>query len=459
MKQPIAEAIKLNKTFTDPTGREFTAVEDFSLRIFEGEWVALLGQSGSGKSTILRCLIGLSPPTSGEVLCRGRPFQGVHPEASMVFQTFALFPWLTVEENIAVPLLAGEWTARSQKKAVHDAIELIGLTHYHAAYPRELSGGMRQRVAIARALVANPGLLCLDEAFSGLDVLTGENLRQEMLALWHRRDTSLKSVLMVTHNIEEAVETATRIAVLFPNPGRLGLILENSMPYPRDPQSAEFRQLVATIHESIIRQCMPDAPPVEHVTQLSQQTLPPMEQQAAMQAIPSVAPGQILGLLSILEDAAPEASVYSLSNAIGREFGEIIALVTAAELLGLVETPGNTVRLTELGLRFHAAHHSERRLLFGRQIQKLGLFRQLVAHLQRVGTLSESDAIKRITAALPYDNPQRLLQTIVAWGRYAGLLDWDATNDCLRLIHPLGATDSLSQDMNSPPQSGGNTTV
>jgi NitT/TauT family transport system ATP-binding protein len=264
---------------------------------------------------------------------------------------------------------------------------------------------------------------------------------------------------MVTHNIEEAVETATRIAVLFPNPGRLGLILENSMPYPRDPQSAEFRQLVATIHESIIRQCMPDAPPVEHVTQLSQQTLPPMEQQAAMQAIPSVAPGQILGLLSILEDAAPEASVYSLSNAIGREFGEIIALVTAAELLGLVETPGKTVRLTELGLRFHAAHHSERRVLFGRQIQKLGLFRQLVAHLQRVGTLSESDAIKRITAALPYDNPQRLLQTIVAWGRYAGLLDWDATNDCLRLIHPLGATDSLSQDMNSPPQSGGDTTV
>jgi len=432
MNPPIAEAVHLIKTFPDATGRELIAVTDFSLRVGEGEWVALLGQSGSGKSTILRCLIGLTPATSGSVLCRGRPFCGVHPEASMVFQTFALFPWLTVEQNIAVPLLSGELSAPERKDAVHTVIELIGLTHYHEAYPRELSGGMRQRVAIARALVSKPGLLFLDEAFSGLDVLTGENLRQEMLSLWHRKDTSLKSVFMVTHNIEEAVETATRIGVLFPNPGRLGLVLENPLPYPRDQQSGEFRKLVATIHESITRQCLPDAPALEPLC--AQLAPPPPVEGPAMQAIPQVPPGQILGLLSILEDTAPGASVYTLSNAIGREFGEVISLVTAAELLGFVETPGNEVRLTELGLRFHTAHREERRALFSAQLQKLGLFQRMLALLRTGGPLAETRALEELSAALPYDNPQQLLQTMVAWGRYAGLLDYDLSARRLLLL-------------------------
>lgn len=350
----------------------------------------------------------------------------------MVFQTFALFPWLTVEQNIAVPLLSGEFPVQERKDAVHTVIELIGLTHYHAAYPRELSGGMRQRVAIARALVSKPGLLFLDEAFSGLDVLTGENLRQEMLSLWHRKDTSLKSVFMVTHNIEEAVETATRIGVLFPNPGRLGLVLENPLPYPRDPQSAEFRKLVSTIHESITRQCLPDAPALEpHGLPLA---TPPTVAGPAVQAIPQVPPGQILGLLSILEDAAPGASVYTLSNAIGREFGEVISLVTAAELLGFVETPGNEVRLTELGLRFHAAHREERRALFAGQLQKLGLFRRMLGRLQASGPLAEILVLEELAAALPYDNPQQLLHTMVAWGRYAGLLDYDFEGKRLLLL-------------------------
>lgn len=440
MNPPIAEVLHLTKTFPDATGRELIAVADFSLTIAEGEWVALLGQSGSGKSTILRCVIGLTPPTSGEVRCRGRPFRGVHPEASMVFQTFALFPWLTVEQNIAVPLLSGGLSARERRDAVHTVIELIGLAHYHEAYPRELSGGMRQRVAIARALVSNPGLLCLDEAFSGLDVLTGENLRQEMLSLWHRKDTSLKSVFMVTHNIEEAVETATRIGVLFPNPGRLGLVLENPLAYPRDPQSPEFRKLVATIHESITRQCLPDAPALE--PRGLQPAPPPPGAEPAVQAIPQVPPGQILGLLSILEDAAPGASVYTLSNAIGREFGEVIALVTAAELLGFVETPGNEVRLTDLGLRFHAAHREERRALFAVQLQKLGLFRHILELLQGSGPLAETRALEELSAALPYDNPQQLLHTMVAWGRYAGLLDYDFTGKRLLLLGAAGAPRS-----------------
>jgi NitT/TauT family transport system ATP-binding protein len=279
--------------------------------------------------------------------------------------------------------------------------------------------------------VCKPGLLCLDEAFSGLDVLTGENLRQEMLSLWHRKDTSLKSVFMVTHNIEEAVETATRIGVLFPNPGRLGLVLENPLPYPRDPQSAEFRKLVAAIHESIIRQCLPDAPILE--PQALQQATVPLAAEPAIQAIPQVPPGQILGLLSMLEDAAPGASVYTLSNAIGREFGEVIALVTAAELLGFVETPGHEVRLTALGLRFHSAQREERRALFAVQLQKLGLFRHMLALLRSGEPLAEARVLEELSAALPDEKPQQLLHTIVAWGRYAGLLDYDLTGKRLLL--------------------------
>lgn len=355
----------------------------------------------------------------------------------MVFQTFALFPWLTVEQNIALPLLSSNLSTRERKHAVGNVIDLIGLTHYHGAYPRELSGGMRQRVAIARALVSKPGLLCLDEAFSGLDVLTGENLRQEMLSLWHRKDTSLKSVFMVTHNIEEAVETASRIGVLFPNPGRLGLVLENPLPYPRDTQSAEFRKLVATIHESITRQCLPDVPATK--PGVLRPALLLQGEEPAVQSIPHAPPGQILGLLSILEDAAPGASVYTLSNAIGREFGEVISLVTAAELLGFVETPGNEVRLTELGLQFHAAHRKERRSLFAAQLQKLGLFRHMLGILHAKGPLPESRALEELAAALPHDNPRQTLHTMVSWGRYAGLLDYDLSGKRLLLLGSGGA--------------------
>jgi NitT/TauT family transport system ATP-binding protein len=254
-------------------------------------------------------------------------------------------------------------------------------------------------------------------------VLTGENLRQEMLSLWHRKDTSLKSVFMVTHNIEEAVETASRIGVLFPNPGRLGLVLDNPLPYPRETQLAEFRKLVATIHERITRQCLPDLPALMPGALRSATFV--RGEEPAVQAIPQAPPGQILGLPSILEDAASGASVYTLSNAIGREFGEVISLVTAAELLGFVETPGKEVRLTELGLRFHAAHCKERRSLFAAQLQKLGLFRHILEMLQSKGPLSESSALEELTAVLPYDNPKQTLHTMVSWGRYAGLLDYD----------------------------------
>ena len=258
---PVAELRAVTKTFMTAGNHELKVLDNIDLAVSEGEFLALLGQSGSGKSTILRCLTGLIVPTSGRALANGKPLNGVNPDASVVFQTFALYPWLTVEQNVAVGLMARKIGRAERDAAVDRAIELIGLGNYHSAFPRELSGGMRQRVGIARALVSQPKLLCLDEAFSALDVLTAENLRQELISLWRDPGGDLSSVFMVTHNIEEAVEMATRIVVVFPRPGRIGLVLENKLPYPRDSKDPEFQRLVSVIHECITTMTLPDLPP------------------------------------------------------------------------------------------------------------------------------------------------------------------------------------------------------
>src|ERR1700736_4696764 len=211
----IAELCNITKTYTVAGGRELKVLDQIDLAVHEGELLALLGQSGSGKSTLLRCLTGLTKPTSGRVMVYDKVLEGINPHASIVFQTFALYPWLTVQQNVEVGLMAKQLPRAETEASVNTAIDLIGLDNYHDAYPREISGGMPQRVGIARALVAETKILCLDEAFSALDVLTAENLRNEVVALWKQQATSLKStfksIFIVTHNIEEAVEMACRM--------------------------------------------------------------------------------------------------------------------------------------------------------------------------------------------------------------------------------------------------------
>ncbi|MBV8141666.1 MAG: ATP-binding cassette domain-containing protein, partial [Verrucomicrobia bacterium] len=341
----IAELCHVTKTYAVAGGRELKVLDQIDLAIHEGELLALLGQSGSGKSTLLRCLTGLTVPTSGRVLTYGKLLEGINPYASIVFQTFALYPWLTVEQNVAVGLMSKLLIRADKEAAVEKAIDLIGLNNYHDAYPREISGGMRQRVGIARALVAEPKILCLDEAFSALDVLTAENLRNEVVTLWKEQATTLKSIFMVTHNIEEAVEMATRICVLFPHPGRLGLVMENNLAYPRNPNHPEFQRLVNVIHETITMQALPDHPP-EPVSVAGK---PVSRARTRMESIPTVPVGRILGLLSILHDNPDLDNIYDIANKIGKDYGETIALVKAAEILEFVDTPKEEVRFTELG--------------------------------------------------------------------------------------------------------------
>src|ERR1700740_633826 len=228
MDSALTSRRNIKKTYTVAGGRELRVLDHIDLPVHEGELLALLGQSGSGKSTLLRCLTGLTTPSSGRVMAYGKALDGINKDAAIVFQTFALYPWLTVQQNVAVGLMAKSLTRSEKEDAVDKSIELIGLNNYHEAYPREISGGMRQRVGIARALGAEPKILCLDEAFSALDVLTAEKLRAEMIPLLREQATSLKSSFIVTHNIEEAVQMATSICLLFPHPARLGLVLNNS---------------------------------------------------------------------------------------------------------------------------------------------------------------------------------------------------------------------------------------
>src|SRR5215472_1510750 len=236
---PAIELRHVSKSYAGADGKPpVTVLDDISLEVRDGEMLALLGQSGSGKSTILRLMAGLTPPTRGVVLSHGAPLNGINDSLAVVFQSFALYPWLTVQENVQVGLVRRRLEARQERDEIDRALELIGLSGYENAYPKQLSGGMRQRVGFARALVAQPEVLCMDEPFSALDVLTAENLRTQVVDLW-RSDThaGLKSIFLVTHDIAEAAFMATRIVIISSHPGRVRTVIVNDLPFPRDINS------------------------------------------------------------------------------------------------------------------------------------------------------------------------------------------------------------------------------
>src|SRR5215468_927934 len=256
----LAELRGVSQTFASD-GRELIVLQDINLTIPPGEVVAVLGPSGCGKSTLLRILTGLLPPSRGEVLCHGEPLRGFHPGAAIVFQSFALYPWLTVTDNVAVGVYRKELPPDEAAERVDRAINLVGLDGFENAYPKELSGGMKQRVGIARALVGGPELLCMDEPFSALDVLTAESLRSEVYGLWTRGDLGLQGMLLITHLIEEAVFLGDRIVIMGANPGTIREILTNPLPHPREYRDPAFISLVDRIHAAITAIHLPDAPP------------------------------------------------------------------------------------------------------------------------------------------------------------------------------------------------------
>jgi NitT/TauT family transport system ATP-binding protein len=439
---PLIELRHVSKSYVAADGGSpVTVLDDISLEIREGEMLALLGQSGSGKSTILRLMAGLTEPTQGAVLSHGAPLAGVNRGLSIVFQSFALYPWLTVQENVQVGLLQRRLDAQQEQEEIDRALELIGLSGYENAYPKQLSGGMRQRVGFARALVAQPEVLCMDEPFSALDVLTAESLRTEVVDLWRGSGhAGLKSIFLVTHNIAEAVFIATRIVIISSHPGRVRNVIPNPLPYPRDINSKQFAAMVDQVHAAITALVLPDEPaePVAAAatgagTDRAAEAVEGVPGQGAARAgtrvepIPNVPVETMVGLLEIIEDAQETINVFDLSARIGKEFGETIAIVKAAEMLDLVDTPKDDVLMTQAGWYFLAAPAPARKTQFRQAIMKLGLFQMLAARLAEApdGRIDADSVLEELGKLLPYDHPAKLLETLIAWGRYAELIDFD----------------------------------
>lgn len=454
--EPLIELRHVSKSYpTTDGGTRVTILDDVNLEIREGEMLALLGQSGSGKSTLVRLMAGLIEPTQGAVLCHGEALDGANPYTSIVFQSFALYPWLTVEENVQIGLIQRKLSREQEAEELDRALDIIGLSGYRNAYPKELSGGMRQRVGFGRALVARPEILCMDEPFSALDVLTAENLRTEVVELWRASGhAGIKSIFFVTHNIAEAVFMATRIVIISSHPGRIKHVIPNPLPYPRDVNSAGFAALVEQIHAAITATALPDEP-ADAAHRRAATTLP-QEQAGApvagaappvrtrVESIPAVQIGTIVGLLRILEDSQEIIDVFELSAQIGKEFGETIAIVKAAEMLGLVDTPKDDVHMTQLGWYFLAAPLPARKALFKQAIMKLRLFQIVSAHLDESpdGTIDGEALREELATLLPYDQPSKLFDTLVAWGRYAEILDYDENGNTITRQH----SDTESDD-------------
>ena len=342
----LVEAVNVSHRF-QRDGHELVVLRDVSLAIKAAEVTVVLGPSGCGKSTLLRILTGLITPTTGEVLCHGLPLRGVDPGAAIVFQSFALYPWLTVTENVDVGLHRTAIRGSEAADRIHRAIDLVGLEGFEEAYPKELSGGMKQRVGIARALVGGPELLCMDEPFSALDVLTAETLRSEVYGLWTRGDLGLQSMLLITHLIEEAVFLGDRIVIMGTNPGAIREVIDNTLPHPREYRSPAFIALVDRIHAVITEIHLPDAPAPKHL-----QALRPH-----LEPLPPAQVEQIVGLLEVVHDQGDSTQLFALASRLRIEFGLAIVVVKAAELLDLVETPRQEVHLTPLGQDVRGGRH------------------------------------------------------------------------------------------------------
>lgn len=454
---PLIELRHVSKSYVSADGAApVTVLDDINLEVREGEMLALLGQSGSGKSTILRLMAGLAEPTRGAVLSHGTPMAGINRHLAMVFQSFALYPWLTVKENVQVGLIQRRLDSKAEDEEIERALEAIGLSGYENAYPKQLSGGMRQRVGFARALVAQPEVLCMDEPFSALDVLTAENLRTQVVDLWQSSSRAgLKSIFLVTHNIAEAVFIATRIVIISSHPGRVRKVIVNPLPYPRDVNSRQFATLVDQVHAAITALALPDEP-AEAASPLAPVPGHPPEAEVVaavtrsrVETIPNAPVETIVGLLEILEDSRETINVFDLCSRIGKEFGETIGIVKAAEMLDLVDTPKDDVVMTQVGWYFLAAPAPVRKTLFRQAIMKLRLFQMLTARLEAApdGRIDAGAILEEIGTLLPYDQPTKVFETLIGWGRYAELLDFDQNANTM-FLHQAGESDE--EEENAP---------
>ncbi len=427
----LMEAEAVCKTFKTPdrAGRLVLDRVDFQLK--DGEVVAVLGKSGSGKSTFLRILAGLIEPSSGRVRYRGSEVHGPAQGVAMVFQSFALFPWLTVLGNVELGLEALGVPRGERRERALAAIDIIGLDGFESAYPKELSGGMRQRVGFARALVVNPDILLLDEPFSALDVLTAETLRGDLMDLWLGKRITTKGILFVSHNIEEAVEIADRIAIFGSDPGIIRSEIAVSLARPREWGSAGFRQIVDQVYAQLTtspgreagkRGAKPEAIPITY-------------------RLPRAPVQQLSGLVDTLVEApyGGRADLPHLADSVGLETDDLLPLLEALQILGLAQVGGGDIEITTAGRAYAEADIQRRKVIFGEHVVR---HVPLAAHIRHVlddrpgHRAPKARFLRELEDHLDEEEADEVLETIINWGRHAELFAYDYDSEVLSLENP-----------------------
>jgi NitT/TauT family transport system ATP-binding protein len=449
MGEAIIEAVGLEKSYPQPDGMRIQVVGTTNLVIETGKIIALLGPSGCGKSTLLRMLTGLSQPSAGTLLWHGKPLAGQVPNVAIVFQSFALFPWLTVLENVEAPLQARSVEAVARRKRALRMLDIVGLDGFETAYPKELSGGMKQRVGFARALVVEPEVLFMDEPFSALDVLTAENLRSELLELWLNKKMPTSAIFIVTHNIEEAVMLADRIIVLGRNPARVRSDFNIRLSHPRDRKSSRFVELVDYVYkvmtEPDVEHVLPDAettaeiivPPGGIKEAIKKQEAP--VRTARYQMLPHARVGGIAGLLELLQDRGGREDLFRLSEELIMDVEDLLPILEACVLLGFAWLKEGDVQITPQGSAFADADIQQRKILFRQAaLDHVTILKQIDSILKRKSDHSIADEFFHdiLDEHFAEDEVQRQFETAMNWGRYAEIFDYDRENGRLIQTEP-----------------------
>ncbi len=445
--ESLIAAENVNKSFPMPSGKgEHTVLREVSLTVRSGEVLALLGRSGSGKSTLLRIMAGLIPPSQGKVFSNGKPLRGANNDVAMVFQSFALLPWLTVQENVELGLEARGVHRDERRQRALKAIDLVGLDGFESAYPKELSGGMKQRVGFARAFVLQPQVLFMDEPFSALDVLTSENLRGEIDDLWNAGTFPSKSILIVTHNIEEAVFLADRVIILGTNPGRIRGEVVIDLPRSHDRHHSRFKTLVDYIYTVMTN---PELEVTGAIATPSVTTLPTPASPYA-QHLPHVRVGGISGLLELIVESTQEQSldVYKVAERLRLTVDDLLPLLEAADLLDFADVIQGDIKLTEIGRDFATTTILRSKDLFRQQVlEHVPLLVSMVQTLRekRSGSMRADFFLDLLDEYFPHEEAERQFATAVDWGRYAELFEYDASEDRIYLPEPVASMSNEEQ--------------
>lgn len=432
MSEPIIEVMNIQKSFKTGDRQELLVLNDINLKMYEGEIVAILGKSGSGKSTLLRIIAGLIGASGGQVNYRGKPIDGPARGIAMVFQTFALLPWLTVLQNVELGLEAMGLPRDGRRERSLKAIDMIGLDGFESALPKELSGGMRQRVGFARAMVVNPDILLMDEPFSALDVLTADNLKSDLMDLWQEKKTGLNAILFVTHSIEEAIEIADRVIVFNSNPGSIRSDLRVTLPFPRSDKDPRFHNQVDRIYTLMTTQPQ-DEKMKDDVTKYMVIDIG--------YRLPEASISEVTGLLEILNSPEHQGKMDlpEVADSLMLNIDDLFPLTELLEILRYAKISKGDITITQEGREFVEADILERKKLFSVHLKKyVPLARYIYDQLERHPRhrALEENFLSLLEDYLSENEAERVLSTVIEWGRYAELFAYDYNSGVLSLENP-----------------------